>query len=320
MQRILTGNLWTEIRVFARKAQRRKAAIAYITRDLVGFRRGDVLIVDASKQAVSCGETDARLLRDLWKKGVQLFHCDDLHAKVLLLDHVAFVGSANMSNSSAVRMVEAGVLTDHSSTVSSVASFIEQLIQLSSVLSERRLAILCKVKVIRRGGNNSGRRTKRKIKIPPLGNDTWLVGLREAAKDPSPSEQSLIDQAVSSLQKQLRSADAEFDLIKWGSRSRFPRKCRAGDSIIQIWRSNKAKRPSAVYRAVPVLLKQKSGNWTRFYISEPTGRHAKVRWGSFQRLLNELGYPRQVSANSVHLIKPDMASKIERRWKSADRT
>jgi len=42
-----------------------KATIAYVTRDLVGFRKGDVLIVDASARAIASGETDARLEKAL---------------------------------------------------------------------------------------------------------------------------------------------------------------------------------------------------------------------------------------------------------------
>ena len=43
----------------------------YLTRDLVGFRKGDVLVLDASVRAVASGETDARLFtrlqsRDNW--------------------------------------------------------------------------------------------------------------------------------------------------------------------------------------------------------------------------------------------------------------
>jgi hypothetical protein len=65
--------------------------------DLVGFREGDTLVVVASARAIQNGETDARLLRKLHKKGVQIYDCADLHAKILLLDDVAIISSGNMS-------------------------------------------------------------------------------------------------------------------------------------------------------------------------------------------------------------------------------
>jgi hypothetical protein len=91
MQRVLSNDLWTEVRKQARASKSRKAAIAYVTRDLVGFHEGDTLVVDASALAIKNGETDAPLLRRLHKKGVQLYDCADLHAKILLLDHVAII-------------------------------------------------------------------------------------------------------------------------------------------------------------------------------------------------------------------------------------
>src|SRR5258705_872536 len=117
VQRVLSNDLWSEVRKQARASNTRKGAIAYVTRDLVGFRKGDVLVVDASALAIRNGQTDASLLRKLHNKGVQLYDCADLHAKILLLDDVAIIGSGNMSSSSENRMVEAALISDHRSVV-----------------------------------------------------------------------------------------------------------------------------------------------------------------------------------------------------------
>jgi hypothetical protein len=87
------------VRAKAGKARRRQAAIAYVTQDLLGFRKGDTLLVNASAYAIASGETNAKLLRALYRKGVRLYHCECLHAKVVLLDDLAVIGSGNMSNS-----------------------------------------------------------------------------------------------------------------------------------------------------------------------------------------------------------------------------
>lgn len=70
-----------------------KGGHAYVTQDLVGFSKGDTLVVDASRHAISSGETAAKLLRTLKMKGVHIYHCAGLHAKVLLLDDVAVISS-----------------------------------------------------------------------------------------------------------------------------------------------------------------------------------------------------------------------------------
>jgi hypothetical protein len=315
VQQVLSSGLWKKVRARAQKAKRRRAAIAYVTRDLIGFRKGDVLVVDASERAVGCGETSAPVLRTLQRRGVHLYHCRDLHAKVLLFDQVAIVGSGNMSTSSADALVEAGVMTDQVGTVSGVASFIEQLIQQLDELQPQRIAALCRIKVVRRGYRGARERRKRTMKIEPLGNRTWLVGVRELARDPVPEEQEYIARAS----KLLNSPEEDLDWVRWGTRGRFVRECREGDSLVQIWRSSGAKRPSAVIRAVPVLLKQRAERWTRFYLGEATGRHAEMALGAFKRLLKELGYARSVGPFTASLLDSELADAVARRWDRGSR-
>jgi hypothetical protein len=316
MQKVLSNDLWKSVRAQARQSRQRKAAIAYVTRDLVGFRKDDVLVLDASPHAIASGETNARLLRTLCRRRVRLYHCADLHAKVLLLDDVAVVSSGNMSRSSDNALVEAAVLTDHSSTVSGVASFIEQLVHQSEELQPRHIDRLCRIKVIRRGGRGGGPgHQRRKTRLARLGNRTWLVGVRELVRDPVPAEQKMIAKA----EAVLRSRFNDLEWIRWSGKGRFIRECRAGDSLIQIWRSSRARRPSSVIRAQPVLLKQKTKNWTRFYLPPGRGAHAEIPWGKFQRLLKSLGYARRVGPGIEHLLEGDIADALNRQWNSVSR-
>src|SRR5208337_3375672 len=142
MQRVLSRDLWKTIRAHAQRARCRRAVIAYVTQDLIGFRKGDTLVVDASTYAVCNGETSANLLTTLFKKGVTLYDCPHLHAKMLLLDDVVVIGSGNTSGSSANGLVEAGVITDHSSTVAGIASLIEQIASQSNKFDAQSLADL----------------------------------------------------------------------------------------------------------------------------------------------------------------------------------
>jgi hypothetical protein len=317
MEKVLSSDLWKTVQVHARRARRRKAAIAYVTQDLIGFRKGDTLLVDASTNSIASGETDAKLLRTLNQKGVNLYDCAGLHAKVVLLDDLAIISSGNMSGSSANGLVEAGVITDHSSTVAGVASFIEQLLPQSSELNSKRLVELCKIKVVRRGGLLQGVSKQRKPKITRLGNRTWLVGVRELVKEPTIEEQRLIASAINRVRNKTENPEEDARWLKWFGKSRFRRECREGDSVISIWRSRKDKRPSSVFRASAVLLKQTTRKWTRFYLEEFTGSQVEMSWGRFQRLLREVGHSKRVGATSTQLLEPDVADAIERKWKRA---
>lgn len=317
MQEVISRNMWSEIRKRARASSSRKAAIAYVTRDLIGFKKGDVLILDASVRAVRNAETDARLLMELHKRGVRLYACDDLHAKILLLDDLGIIGSANMSLNSAGRMVEAALVSNDRVVVAGVASLIAQLGTQSRLLDERRIKALCKIEVLRRGSRHTIRSRKGKTSVSELGNRTWVVGVRELARDPSDDEKNAIERATHSLKDKFRIAEDDVSWIKWWGNSRFRRECREGDTLIQIWRSKSATRPSAVLKAVPVLLRQRTKNWTRFYTAEPSGRSPELTWGRFKKLMKEAGHPREVRAGSVQLIAPEVADAIHRKWNSA---
>lgn len=318
MQRVVSSDLWRVAKAHAKSARRRRAAIAYVTQDLIGFRRGDTLLCDASPLATSCGETSAKLIRSLHEKGVSVFHTEGLHAKVLLLDAVAVIGSGNMSNSSATALVEAGIVTDQTSTVAGVASLIEQLQRQSRRLEVRDIDRLCQIKVVRRGGAPK-QRAKQGPKSKCLGDRTWLVGVRELKRDSNAREQRMIDRANQRLSSQF-GEDDEPAWVRWSGQGHFARESRGGDSLIQIWRSAKATRPSRVCRSTPVLLKQKAKTWTRFYTREVDGPYAEMSWGQFQRLLKTVGYHRKVGPGTVHLLEPQIAEAIDKKWKAFTRS
>jgi hypothetical protein len=319
MQRVLSKDLWAEIRKRARAASSRKGAIAYVTRDLVGFRKRDTLVVDASGRAIQNGETDAPLLRKLHKKVVRLYDCPDLHAKVLLLDEVAVIGSGNMSSSSESRMVEAALISDQASVAAGVASLIEQLVRQSSRLDEKRIAQLCRIEVIRRGGWNGARPKSRKTRIAKIGNRAWIVGVYDLKRKRKPEVQKLVDREKHSILRQRPDiTDEDLGEIQWPGRGRFVRECREGDLLIQIWRSGyRTKRPSSVFKVVSVVRKQRMKQLTMFYVAQTSGRAPEMKWSRFQRLLREVGHTRPVKAGSVQLIDPDVADAISRQWNYA---
>jgi hypothetical protein len=218
-----------------------------------------------------------------------------------------------MSDSSARALVEAGILSDHRSVVAGVASLIEQLIQQSEPLNTKRIAQLCKIKVIRHGGRATGHRHRR-TRVSRLGNQTWLIGVYELVRDPVPTEQKMIDQAFKALQL----PEEKFDWVRFGANGRFVRDCREGDSLIQIWRRRSSmKHPTVVLQSRPVLLKQRTRHWSRFYFDGASGRHSEMSWGKFKKLLKKLGYLKKVGPCITHLLETDMADAIARNWKAA---
>src|SRR5438046_174404 len=152
MQQVLSHGLWKEVCALSKKAQSVRAAIAYVTAsELLKFQKGDLLIVNASEGAIRGGQTSAKVLSALHKRGVEVYNCSNLHAKVLLIDNVAVIGSGNMSQASAGGLVKAALRTGHRATVSGVQTFLRQLVEQSERLTAKRLVELRKIKVIRAG-------------------------------------------------------------------------------------------------------------------------------------------------------------------------
>ncbi len=151
MRRVVTLDLWPHVRRLSKQAKRRIAAVAYVTSDAeVQFGAGDILVVDASNQAIKGGATSSRILRAAHDRRARLFNCPGLHAKLLLLDGVAVIGSANISSASVNRKIEAALITDEASITRSVESVIHQLARKSEEIDERFLRRIAKIEVAER--------------------------------------------------------------------------------------------------------------------------------------------------------------------------
>lgn len=64
-----------------------QAAIAYVSSaENLHLHAGDTLITDASENAIKAGQTSARVLREFFRRGVVVYHCAGLHAKLLFME------------------------------------------------------------------------------------------------------------------------------------------------------------------------------------------------------------------------------------------
>src|SRR5262245_18363121 len=129
MNELLSDSLWSTIKKLAKKATSKRAAVSYVTSDeFVTFGEGDLLITDASDQAIAARHTDAKTLARAFKRKAHLYSLPGLHTKVLLLGGTAVIGSANLSTTSANDLVEAAWVTDAPAAVGMATSFIQELI------------------------------------------------------------------------------------------------------------------------------------------------------------------------------------------------
>ena len=173
MLRVVSDGLWADIKKLRAKNKPVFAAVAYVTSDShLKFGRGDVLVCDASDQAIGSGQTTAAVLEAAVGRGAQVYSSPGLHAKVLVLGRVAVVGSANMSASSASTLDEAALITDDARAVVGVRVLVEKLARGGDRVDDDFIARILKIKV-RKARNGSRRR--RRVTVPE--SRAWLMSV-----------------------------------------------------------------------------------------------------------------------------------------------
>jgi len=302
---ILTGNIWKQIAPQAKAAKHRLVAVAYVSTDKhLAFKRNDVLICDASDRAIGAGETSARLLQKLARKGVEVRSRPDLHAKVAVLGSCALIGSCNLSASSAEDLTELALLTDRTQVVAQATAFFHALRESSEEIDNDFLRRILKIRVRparRRGPKRRGKATR-------FGNRLWLMGVRQLADDSFPKEQLLADMAEKKAKTLVADKDKTISWIRWTGKGRFRFVARPGDRVVQILKSLSGKR-TTVFAPCPIILRLDVAHWTRFYVSEPEDCRS-MSWERFKKETKKLGLSR-VSKDSVRELNQRKAGLIE---------
>ena len=309
MDTIITGDVWKQVRPYAKLAKRRLVAVAYVsTEGHIGFRRNDVLVCDASDRTIKSGATSARLLQSLHRKGVELRSRSDLHAKVAVLGRHALIGSCNLSASSAEDLTELALLSDRKQVVAQATAFIHALRETSQRIDDDFLRRILKIKVRfarRRGPKRKGQATR-------LGNRVWFISVHQLAENSFPKEEPFVEKAEEKATDLVADKDATISWIRWTGKSRFRAVAQPGDLVIQIVKSLSGKRIT-VFSPCPIVYRQDVAHWTRFYVSESEDCESQS-WERFQKAAKQHGLSR-VSKNMVRELNSREALVIEGIWK-----
>lgn len=176
MARLVCGeDLWEEIRTLARQSRSLLAAVAFVGRNpdkLFRWPRGASLIADLSEARVREGTSSARGALKLVRRVVSVYSYPDLHAKVLVFDRRAVVGSMNLSGESQDRLEEAAVVLSGHEEVASVQRYVRSLLNGADNLSEEVLRELAR-KEPRRAVARPARPRRREAAALP--DRVWLL-------------------------------------------------------------------------------------------------------------------------------------------------
>ena len=128
-------NPWPHITRAIRTRGPRYAAVPYLGHlapELLPLRSGDLLIVNASTAAIRAHATSPAVLSHYLSKGVRILSSSALHAKVIVTNQRAVIGSANASENS-IFTHEAVIISDDPQVVADSRAFINNIDETTAV-------------------------------------------------------------------------------------------------------------------------------------------------------------------------------------------
>jgi hypothetical protein len=316
---LLAGNLWNEIKRLSKTSKRKYLAVAYIGRGASKFLRltkGDSILVDMSEKSVKNSQTDPWEIEKYHKKGVAVFNCANLHAKIYVLGNTVIIGSANLSKHSQMQLIESGLLCRDKDVVSSAIGFIKAL-QVEAVTPE--YIKLCKkwYKPPQFGsGKNMG---KKKHKVSPIYSRLWIAGVNDTTysaleEQLNVAEKKKAEKVVSDKKKY------EAEPLKWYGSSNFTREIKKGDLLIQMYDNGKAVRVYPDSRVIHIKRyrsfdKRKAPRM--FVYIESQLNPKTISWKEFKRILTAVGLTKLSSESEREIKSPQAVYRILGLWRNS---
>lgn len=282
---LLSDDLWLELsRKFA-DHKRIRAAISYVTARHLDLREGDLLVCDASDNAIKGGLTSASTLRSFFDQGAELYSFNGLHSKVAVIDNYALIGSANLSENAGIGTCEASLLTDDPQIAGLIQGFIENIKSECTLVTEQFLQRIEALPVVRASG--IGRRSKKKIDVGE--SRVWFIATAQLSERITDAEKAFELQGLEEAEKRIEKDGYGVQSVRWSGRSRFRSEAKPGDLVIEAFTEKRGTRKYVqVFQAAPILHRQDNDRWTRFYIETPPDE-AYYSWSDVKADFKSLG-------------------------------
>jgi hypothetical protein len=302
MIQFVSKNLWPTIQKIASTASRRRVAVAYVTDDsLLPLSQDDVLIVDASDSAISGGRTDAKTLERYLDAGVQMTSIGNLHAKVIILDDIAIVGSGNVSWRSAHHYIEAATMSDRPELRGQAEQFVNSLLEAPAAVKVDRDFVdrILKIEVIKRAADFDDEQSPSpQVRTEPT--QYWLAQTWESAEYPGDDEK--VDAECQKVQQAVGEGSG---LVYWfwaSNKCAMGKNARVGDVVIETWREHRDissdDEITAYKHAVIASIYQEDGQSAKtFHCVYPRNwEKTAISWSQFKDLAERAAIRRKLRA------------------------
>jgi hypothetical protein len=235
-------SVWDVITTSVKHSQRKVvAAVAYIGDDapqILPLKQGDTLVCNASDASIKSGSTSAAALKALRAKGVKIYNCENLHAKVVVLSRRAFVGSANASKRSREHLAEAVVETTDIDVIAKAREFVERRAVVHKIITKDQLERLSALPV--RKAEPLPPDLFEPLTLPRHVPRLWIAGLIRS--ELTANEKQGIEKNRKKIREQLRNEReaAGIDSWPWGMSDGA---LRVGDWILAVYPNSRTEKP-----------------------------------------------------------------------------
>jgi hypothetical protein len=278
MIEVNSDNLWEVLKKLAIESKSKLAAVAYVTDDsYISFEKEDVLIVDASNEAIASGKTSAKILKTAFNKGAKIYSCDYLHAKVIIFGQKVYIGSANVSLNSVKNLVEIGIISDHLDILSGAIQFIEKIKSDSIYVDESFINSILTIPVIRKA---SPCKKRKDIHIEAR---YWMVSISNDYQYPGDED------AVENDNNKIEVSNGEIASWFWHKKgTTFFEHAKIGDFVVIIEREMRSEsEPACAYRHIIISDITDDGQTKAYHYS--FSDKYKTTWSTFKTLVDRAG-------------------------------
>lgn len=222
--------VWGRLTSLAKKT-RGDVAVAYFGQGgaaQLPLKPGSRLVVNLSMATVKAGITDPRELLKLIKNRVVVHTVENLHAKVYVFGSIALIGSPNVSKTSAKRLVETALETDHPGQVAACRDFV--LSQLGDEVTKERAETF--VPYWKPPKHPAATGAKQPAGAHPEHRRTWVVHVFD--RDYDEADEGNAKDERPAAKDRLKKGDVLAEFVSEGGR--FAREVELDDIIVEVLR------------------------------------------------------------------------------------